>query len=168
MTLKEAEGSVRIDLPREQVWDQLCDLSLAHNYVPGVAATRIDTQQREGVGASRTVIMNNGSEMQETVEEWDEGRSFLLRLHRGDKPAMPIFKRFYFRYAIEDDGHGTLSRPALLYETRFGLLGWMLGKLAHRQMQKSAQDVGIAMKDFYETGNRVTPERLKELKNAKK
>jgi len=167
MALKEAAGSTAINVPKAQIWDGLRDLSLAHDYVPGVAAVRMDTAQREGVGASRTVIMQDGSEMQETVEEWTEGAGFLIRLHKGDKPAMPIFKRFYFRYLIEADGDdATVFRPALLYETRFGPLGALLGKLAHKTMQQSAQDVGIAMKEYYETGKPVSAERFKELKAA--
>lgn len=166
MALTEAAGSIRIDLPRAQVWDKLRDLSEAANYVPNVKAVRIDTAQREGVGASRTVFMANGTDMQETVEQWDEGSGFLIRLHKGDKPSMPIFRRFWFRYAIEDDGAGTLFRPALIYETRFGPLGWLLGKLIHGSLRSGAQDVGIAMKDYYESGRPVTSERFRELKKA--
>ena len=168
MALREAAGRVHIDLPRAEAWERLRDLSLAHNYVPGVAAIRIDTERREGVGASRTVTMDNGREMQETVVEWDEGHGFLLRLHRGDKPAMPIFSRFYFRYRLDDEdgGEGTVIAPALIYETRFGLLGTLLGKLIHAPLSASAQDIGLAMKDFYETGRPVTHERLKQLKRA--
>ena len=150
MALREAAGSVHIAMPREQVWEKLRNLTLADRYVRGVNSCVIDTEQREGVGTSRTVTLANGERMQETVEEWNEGHGFLLRLHKGDKPAMPIFRRFYFRYAIEDDGEGTRFNPALLYETRFGPLGWLLGKLAHGKMQQSAQDVGERMKRFYE------------------
>ncbi|MBM3594894.1 MAG: hypothetical protein FJX31_03660, partial [Alphaproteobacteria bacterium] len=83
MALKEAVGRVHIHMPREQVWEKLRDLSLAHNYVPGVTAVRIDTTQREGVGTSRTVTIKNGSQLQETVEEWTDGHGFLIRLHKG-------------------------------------------------------------------------------------
>jgi Polyketide cyclase / dehydrase and lipid transport len=166
MALKEAVGRVHIDMPREAVWEKLRDLSLAHNYVPGVTAIRIDTEQREGVGVSRTVTMNNGSEMQETVEEWTDGHGFLIRLHKGAKPAMPIFKRFYFRYQIEDDGDGTVFSPAMLYETRFGPIGALLGLLIHKAFLGAVKDIGLAMRDYYTTGEKVTPERLKALKAA--
>ena len=170
MDLIEDAGNVVINMPRDQVWEKLRDLSLAHNYVQSVKDTRIDTDKREGVGASRTVFLNDGSEMQETVEEWSDGGGFLIRLHKGDKPAVPIFSRFYFRYAIEDapgsEGAKTMFRPALLYKTRFGPLGWLLGKLAHSKMAGSAQDVGIAMKEYYETGQPVSSERFKQLKSA--
>ncbi len=166
MALKEAAGRVHIAMPRAQVWEKLRDLSLAHNYVPGVTAITIDTAQREGVGASRTVTMENGSAMQETVEEWNDGYGFLIRLHKGDKPAMPIFRRFYFRYAIEDDGEGTAFKPAMVYETRFGPLGALLGALIHKSFARAVHDIGLAMREYYQTGQRVTPERLKELKQA--
>lgn len=170
MGLKEAAGSVVIELPRDQVWEKLRDLSAAHHYVQSVKDTRIDTDQREGIGASRTVFLKDGSEMQETVEEWTDGGGFLIRLHKGDKRAMPIFSRFYFRYAIEHApgraGEATLFRPALLYKTRFGPIGWIIGKLAHDKMAGSAQDVGIAMKEYHETGEPVSSERFKELKGS--
>ena len=166
MALKEAVGRVHIDMPREAVWEKLRDLSLAQNYVPGVTAVRSDTAQREGVGASRTVTMKNGSEMQETVEEWDEGHGFLIRLHKGGKPAMPIFRRFYFRYRIDDDGQGTVFSPAMGYETRFGPLGALLGKLIHKPFEKAVHDIGLAMREYYMTGRAVSPERLRELKQA--
>lgn len=164
MALKEAVGRVHIALPREQAWEKLRDLTLAHNYVPGVKAIRIDTVQREGVGASRTVTMENGSEMQETVEEWTDGHGFLIRLHKGDKVAMPIFKRFYFRYRIDDDTDGTVFSPAMIYETRFGPIGALLGKVIHKAFLAAVNDIGLAMREYYMTGEKVTPERLKQLK----
>ena len=167
MALREAASEIVIDIPRSAAWEKLRDLSRAHDYVQSVRDTRMDTAQAEGVGASRTVFLKDGTEMQETVEEWDEGRGMLLRLHKGDKPAMPVFRRFYFRYALEDApgraGEATLFRPALLYEPK-GLAGWLVSKLAHGKMQQSAHDVGVAMKEFYETGQPVTAQRFAQLK----
>jgi len=84
---REVSAQVVIDLPREQAWDKLRDISLAHNYVPGIVKTEIVSEQPTGVGASRYVYRNSKSYIQETVEEWDEERGFLIRLHRGDTPA---------------------------------------------------------------------------------
>jgi hypothetical protein len=166
MALKEAVGHVHIPMPRAQAWEKLRDLSVAHNYVPGVTAIRIDTAQREGVGASRTVTMQNGSEMQETVEEWTDGHGFLIRLHKGDKVAMPIFSKFYFRYRIDDDGDGTMFSPAMLFETRFGPIGTLLGKVIQKAFQGVVNDIALAVREYYLTGEKVGPERLKQLKAA--
>ena len=169
MALKEAVGRVHVPMPRAQAWEKLRDMTLADNYVPGVKAVRMDTAQREGVGASRTVFMENGTEMQETVEEWTDGHGFLIRLHKGDKVAMPIFKRFYFRYRIddaknEDGSEGTVFLPAMIYETRFGPIGALLGLAIHKAFLGAVHDIGLAMREYYMTGNKVTPERLKQLK----
>ena len=86
---REVSEQIVIDLPRSEAWEKLRDISLAHNYVPGIAKTEIITEQTEGVGASRYVYRNPRSWIQETVEEWDEGSGFLIRLHKGDKPAPP-------------------------------------------------------------------------------
>ena len=164
MALKEAVGRVHVPMPRAQAWEKLRDMTLADNYVPGVKAVRMDTAQREGVGASRTVFMENGTEMQETVEEWTDGHGFLIRLHKGDKVAMPIFKRFCFRYRIDDDGEGTVFSPAMIYETRFGPIGALLGLAIHKAFLGAVHDIGLAMREYYMNGNKVTPERLKQLK----
>ena len=166
MALKEAVAHVHVPMPRAEAWEKLRDISLADNYVPGVKAIRIDTEQSEGIGASRTVFMENGSEMQETVEEWTDGHGFLFRLHKGDKVAIPIFKQFYFRYRIDDDGEGTVFSPAMLYETRFGPIGALRGLAIHKAFGKAVHDIGLAMREYYLTGQKVTPERLKQLKAA--
>ena len=38
---RQVTAQVVIDLPRAAVWDKLRDLSLAHNYVPGIVKTAI-------------------------------------------------------------------------------------------------------------------------------
>ena len=163
--MRAAASEIRINMPIADVWARLRDLTLAANYVPSVKSVRMDTDAAEGVGASRTVFLNDGSDMQETVEEWTDGGGFLLRLHKGDKPAMPIFSAFQFRYEIEDDGAGaTIFRPALLYKTRFGPIGWAIGKLAHEKMVQSAHEVGVGLKQYYESGEPVSDEKWKELR----
>ena len=87
---REVSAQVVIDMPREQAWARLRDISLAHNYVPGIVRIEIVSARTEGVGASRYVWRNARSYLQETVVEWWEGEGFLIRLHKGDKPAPPF------------------------------------------------------------------------------
>src|ERR1700722_10002762 len=103
---------VHIDLPRAKVWEGLRDLSRAPRYVPNLTGVELTTDQREGVGASRRVFQVKGKPLDETVEEWEDGFGFKLRLHNGDKPPAP-FPEAWFDYRIADapDG-GTLFRPA--------------------------------------------------------
>ncbi|CAA0107674.1 Uncharacterised protein [Halioglobus japonicus] len=165
---QEVHANVLIELPRDKAWEKLRDISLAHNYVPGIVKTEIVSAQAEGVGASRYVYRNQKSYIQETIEEWQEGSGFLIHLHRGDKPAPP-FKDAWFRYALEDADQGqTRLTTSLIYEMPWGRLGAWLGEKMAGFVQATINDVAIAMKLYYETGKPTTAKALKEYKASTK
>ena len=87
-----ASADFVVSLSPSEVWAKLRDLSLAHDYVPGVDAVEILTTQQEGVGASRRIFQDNGQTLDETVVEWEEGRGFVIRLHVGDQGPPPPFE----------------------------------------------------------------------------
>ncbi|MEZ5571483.1 MAG: SRPBCC family protein [Halioglobus sp.] len=162
---QEVRAQVLIDLPIDAAWKKLRDISLAHNYVPGIVNTKIVSQQHEGVGASRYVYRNSKSYIQETVEEWQDGTGFLIRLHRGDKPAPP-FKTAWFRYHLQAHGAGqTQLTTSLIYDLPWGRLGQWLGARMAKFVRGTISDVAIAMKLYYETGQPTTPAVLKDYKN---
>ncbi len=150
--VKTVSHQLFIDLPPAAVWDRMRDLTLATYYVPGVVETWLVTEQREGVGASRKVRMKNGDVMDETVVEWTEGRGFVVRLHKEDKPALPMFSECRFRYEIEPAGNRTLFKPAMHFETAPGIINRLLAFVAGIAMKSMVKKVGIAMKKFYEAG----------------
>ncbi len=161
---RKVSAQVVLDMPRGKAWDKLRDISLAHNYVPGIVRTQIVSEQLEGVGASRYVYRNAGSYIQETVVEWNEGQGFLIRLHRGDKPAPP-FRNAWFRYLLEDKGQDrTLFTASLEYELPWGALGTWLEKKMEKTVQSTIRDVATAMKLYYETGTPTTAAALKTYK----
>ena len=150
-----------IDVPLERAWEKLSDISLAHHYVPGIVKTLIVSEQRQGVGASRYVYRNGKSYIQETVEEWREGQGFLIRLHRGDKPAPP-FCNAWFRYSLAAHSPGeTLLTTSLTYEMHWGGFGRWLGARMRGFVLSTIADVALSMKLFYETGEPTTPAALK-------
>jgi uncharacterized membrane protein len=161
---RKVSTQIVLDMPREQAWEKLRDISLAHNYVPGIVRTEIVSEQREGVGASRYVYRNQKSYIQETVVEWDEGQGFLIRLHRGDKPAPP-FRNARFRYRLADEGPDkTLFTASLKYELPWGALGAWLEKRMEKVVQSTIDDVATAMKLYYESGQPTTAAALKAYK----
>lgn len=151
---KTVSHEIYIDLPAETVWNKMRDLTLATYYVPGVKETWLVTEQREGVGASRKVRMKNGDVMDETVVEWNEGRGFVVRLHKEGKPALPFFTECSFRYEIEPVGNRTLFRPAMHFATGPGTFSGLIGALGSIPMKMMVRKVGTAMKQFYEAGGR--------------
>jgi hypothetical protein len=161
----QVEAQVTIDIPQAEAWEKLRDLSLAANYVPGLVKVELSTPQSTGVGASRKVYQAGGRYIDETVEEWRDGEGFLLRLHHGDKPAAP-FKRAWFRYDLATlDAAHTRFTASLIYELPWGGLGRVVNKLLLRRiMRKVIEDVALAMKLYYESGEPTTPDKLKQYK----
>jgi hypothetical protein len=161
----EVSAQVLIDIPLAEAWAKLRDISLAHNYVPGIVNTVIVSDKSEGVGASRYVYRTAKSYIQETVEEWQEGSGFLIRLHRGDKPAPP-FRSAWFRYALSPASPSqTRFTASLIYVMPWGRFGEWLGRLMSGFVQGTIADVAIAMKLYYETGQATTPAALKAYKS---
>lgn len=163
---QEVRAQTLIDLPLSEAWAKLRDISLAHNYVPGIVKTQIVSEQVEGVGASRYVYRNQKSYIQETVQEWQEEKGFLIQLHRGDKPAPP-FRDAWFRYALEDAGNGqTRLTTSLSYALPWGRLGAWLGARMAGFVQATIHDVALSMKLYYETGAPTTAAALKTYKKG--
>lgn len=161
---QEVSAQTLINVPISEAWAKLRDISLAHNYVPGIVKTEIVSEAREGVGASRYVYRNARSYIQETVEEWQEGTGFLIRLHKGEKSAPP-FRNAWFRYTLAEAGPArTRFTASLVYQMPWGRFGEWLGERMSGFVQKTITDVAIAMKLYYETGKPTTPDALKAFK----
>jgi len=160
----EVTSETRIDLPVEACWEKLRDLSLPHNYVPGVTDTKVVTEQKEGVGASRKVYMKNMPDgMDETVTDWQEGRGFTIRLHKGDDRAIPIFSAAEFEYRIEDAGDGgTFFRPHMRFAPRFGF-GLLTHLVVKKRLTKTLAVIGQSLKEYYETGEPTAKARIAEI-----
>jgi len=161
---KQVRAIEVIELPLEQAWGKLRDLSRAHHYVPGIINTEIVSENTEGVGASRYVYRKPASYIQETVEEWTDGHGFLIRLHKGDKPAAP-FKSASFRYQLEKE---TQDRTRLIttmsFQLPWGPVGTLLENALTGFISRTVADVALAMKLYYESGEPTTASDLKTYK----
>lgn len=161
-------SQVVINIPREAAWEKLKDISVAHHYVPGIVKTEIVSDQTEGIGASRYVYRSAKSYIQETVTEWNEGSGFLIKLHKGDKPAPP-FKSASFTYQLEDGEPGTTRFTAsMTFELPWGGFGQWLERRLSGFVDKTIADVALSMKLYYESDEPTTAARLKTYKADKK
>ena len=163
----EVSARVLLDLPRDQAWEKLRDLSLAHNYVPGIIRTEIRSEKKEGVGASRRVYQTETRGMDETVTEWNAGQGFQIKLHRDDEGPMWPFREGAFRYHLDDAGNGqTALSISLMFTMRHGAFGRFLARtLLAGIFRKTVQDVALSLKSFYETGEPTTKARLRAIKS---
>ncbi len=142
-----------VDVARspEDSWRLMRDLTLAHHYVPGVTGTRIDTAQKEGVGASRTVFLDGRAPLQETVVEWRDGAGFVIRLHQGEKPMAP-FAAAQFSYGMAPAGPGrTRVRLELSYETGSLLVSILDALFLRRMLRGNVRRTAEGLKRYYES-----------------
>lgn len=161
---QSVSSQVVIDMPRDVAWTKLSDISAAHLYVPGIIQTKVVSDISQGVGASRYVYRNAKSYIQETVVEWNEGSGFLIKLHKGDKPAPP-FKSASFRYLLEDGEQGkTLFTAGMEFELPWGGFGSWLEKRLAGFVEKTIANVALSMKLYYETGEPTSAAALKAYK----
>lgn len=155
----------KVSLEKDRVWELLSDLSKPDYYVPGLTHVEFTTDAHCGVGASRRVRQGKSLLLDETVEDWQDGESISLRLHRGEKGAMPPFKRHYFDYRVQSRDGNVYLVNSMRYEMGLGFLGGLLDKLLLRKfMLAQLEDVTLAQKLYYESGERVTPDMLKTAK----
>lgn len=161
--------TVRVELPldldRAGAWRRLRDLSAPHLYVPGLTAAAFAGPQREGVGARRRVRRGRLPAIDETVTEWRESEGFTLRLHRGAKGPPPPFRQYFFDYGLDERGGRVRLVNRMRYEVGPGPLGALLDRLLLRRfLLRELQDITLAQKIHYETGDRVTPAILQAAK----
>lgn len=153
-----ASHSLVIDLPADQVWSKLRDLTLAPYYVPDLIGCELHPGLQEGQGASRRVFQKSGRWLDETVCEWFEGEGFLIRLHRGGEGAPVPFREAWFRYAISAAGERTRFTASLIYQPAGGVFGRLLDRLLLRSaLNKMVARIAENMKAFYETGETRNP-----------
>ncbi len=163
--MSEATAKITINVPREQAWEILRDLTQAHNYVPGIVKTEVTTEQKEGAGASRRVYQGETKWLQETVTEWRDGHGFKIRLHKGKKDVP--FKNAFFEYHIDDEGENRTALTMVMgYTPPMGVLGKGLDRLfLNKAISKVIRDVAVSMKLYYETGKPTTKSALRSYKS---
>ncbi|CAA0124939.1 Uncharacterised protein [BD1-7 clade bacterium] len=160
---REATYRVSINIPRQEAWEIMQDLTVPHKYVPGLIRTEMHTEQLQGVGTSRRVFKKMMA-LDETVTEWNEGEGFTLRLHDGQKDK-PMPKSF-FRYKIEDGpANTTIFTATMGYTFWLGPVGQLIdGPIVYPIVKGEIRDVALAVKHYYETGTTPTPADIKRLR----
>lgn len=147
--------SVHLQLSAEAAWTRLSDLSRAPHYVPGLTASQFHPGPQRGLGASRRVLRKGGQWLDETVIDWREDRSFVLRLHRGAAGAPFPFREASFSYALEPTDIGSRMSLRMDYRLRGGrLVEWLLAGAFDKVVWQIANN----LKTYYETGETQNPD----------
>lgn len=161
----EVNYTVNIAAPKDKCWEIMQDLTKPHLYVPGLIKTEMHTEQTQGVGTSRRVFKKNMA-LDETVVDWQEGESFTLRLHDGDKPK-PLPKSF-FVYSIKPGANNSTDFTATMrYQFPLGVIGAVINRLIVLPIVRGEiRDVALAVKYYYETGKTPSKHDIKKLRKV--
>ena len=134
------ERRIEIAAPPERVWGILADIGTIADWNPGVLASHLTGEQREGVGAARHCDLGKGNYLDEETVAWEPGRALTLRIVGTNLP----FNSADIRFRMVADGHGSVVTVSPLYELKYGLLGKVLDRVFVRKTYSRGMEALLA------------------------
>ncbi len=142
-------GSIKINSPKDNVWEIISDLGGIQNYHPLVNKSYNLTNQTEGVGAGRICEFKNGGVLREESVEWQEGDFVNLKVIPVKR--MPPFKSAFAKMAVEEIDNKTIASLTIEYDLKYGLLGKVMNKLMVKsQFEKVLPKILSGLKRYSE------------------
>jgi uncharacterized protein YndB with AHSA1/START domain len=138
-------GSACIDAPVEQVWAVLSDLAAIQHWVGPIRRAYCPAERR-GVGAMRVCELDQ-ARIEETIIEWDEGRSFTYR-----GVGAPMLASAANRWSVEPHGDQTLVTTVAEATLKGGPFGRVLELLAKPMFTRFGRQTLASLKYYVEHG----------------
>ncbi|HET7545505.1 MAG TPA: SRPBCC family protein [Polyangiaceae bacterium] len=154
----ELTASACIDAPVERVWSVLSDLAAIRHWVGAIQHAYCPGQQC-GVGAVRICELSR-ARVEETIVEWNEGRSFEYR-----GVGAPMLASASNRWSVEPHGEQTLVTTVAQATLKGGALGRMLELLAKPMFKRLGAQSLASLKYYVEHGEPF-PGRARDLAPA--
>lgn len=120
---------IKIDAPKEKVWNVVANLGGVQNYNPGVKKSFYYTDETNEVGAGRICEFYPMGKVDEKATTWKEGESYTLHV----KPIenLPFFKEGFALFTLKSDGNGsTYVETDFTYDTTTGVIGKLMNSIA--------------------------------------
>ena len=119
--------TVDIDAPVDAVWKTLAKLDDVQNFIDSISRSVYNTDQAEGVGASRTCDVDGFGTVVEEMVEWKDGEGFSFTIEGGPKMMKSALSTW--RLERKSEFQTTLHVTSTV-EIRYGALGKMMEKFA--------------------------------------
>lgn len=107
-------NDIRIDAPREKVWDVIADLGSVSVWNPTLSNSYYTSEAKEGVEAARQCDFPDGGYVKERIVEWRPGEGFTLDIYEGTLP----FASAHGRFSLAEDGDGTIVTFEFEYDLK--------------------------------------------------
>jgi uncharacterized protein YndB with AHSA1/START domain len=144
-----------IDAPVERVWVVLSDLAAIQHWVGAIRHAYCPGQSR-GAGAVRICELKQ-ARIEETIVEWDEGRSFKYR-----GVGAPMMSSATNRWSVEAHGEQTLVTTTAEATMKGGPFGSLLELLAKPLFERLGAQSLASLKYYVEHGSPF-PGRARDL-----
>lgn len=144
-----------IDAPVQAVWAVLSDLDAIHVWVKAIQHSYCPAQDR-GVGAVRVCELKQ-ARIEETIVEWDEGRSFKYR-----GVGAPMMASASNLWSVEAHGEQTLVTTTAEATMKGGPVGVLLELLAKPLFERLGAQSLASLKYYVEHGSPF-PGRARDL-----
>jgi carbon monoxide dehydrogenase subunit G len=157
---------VRINAPKEKVWEILADFGGISKFNPNVSTSYCTSEANSGVGATRHCDLSfKGASLEERIVEWREGHSYTIEIYQGKNT--PPFKTARASISVRKDGNASIVTGTFDYSLKYGLLGVLMDKLmVQPQFSRAWSHLFAGLKYYAETGEPVeahTPVNLTEV-----
>lgn len=147
--MSKLTSQVRINAPREKVWEVLADLGGIYKWNPGVSRSYSTSESNGGEGATRHCDLQPGGYLEERAMDWREGEGFTIDVYESNLPL----KRNVVKFAVSPEGAGTVVTLTADYRLKYGPLGALMDALiVRRQYQKGFDDLLAGLKQYVEAG----------------
>ena len=149
--------AIKINSPKEIVWEVLADLGSIYKWNPGVSRSHSTSPETGGEGAMRHCDLQNAKGgsigyLEERAFDWRDGEGFTIDVYESNLPL----KRNHVRFDLESNGDGTIVTITPDYALKFGPLGVLADLLiGRRQLKKGMTDMAGGLKYYIETGGLV-------------
>ncbi len=151
--------SVRIEAPKEKVWEVLSDLGSIYKWNPGIEHSYTTSDEATGENATRQCDLPNGAFLRERATNWSEGEGFTIDVY---ETSLPV-KESFVDFRATADGEATVVNLKMDYKLKFGPIGALMDvAFAGRQARNGMAELLGGLKDYVETGKQANPSRADE------
>lgn len=158
-------SEIRINAPKNEVWNIIADLGAIENFHPGVTKSYYTSEVKNGVGASRHCDLLPAGSIEETATEWHEGEGYVLEVRGGE--GLPPFKKAHIHFTLKEDGQETVATMSLEYTLKFGLIGKLMDAWKVRPLfRKVVPRVMAGLKKYSESTETIAKAGLEPSKTA--
>ncbi len=148
--------SVRIDAPKERVWEVLSDLGSIYKWNPGIAHSHTTSDAATGDNAMRQCDLPDGGFLRERAFNWSEGEGFTIEVY---ETSLPL-KESFVDFRATPEGEATVVNLKMDYKLKFGPVGALMDvAFAGRQARSGMAELLSGLKDYVETGKQANPSR---------